>query len=112
MQPASQPPQANSHQQSPQPQGLQIDIPSNLDAAYSNFVVIQHTPAEFVLDFVRVLPNMPHAKVGARVIMTPMHAKLLLRALQDNIDKYEAQYGVIYTPQQGGEQLVSKLFGA
>ena len=112
MQPSSQPLPANSHQQSPQPQGLQIDIPANLDAAYSNFVVIQHTPAEFVFDFVRVLPNMPHAKVGARVIMTPMHAKLLLRALQDNIDKYEAQYGVIYTPQQGGEQLVSKLFGA
>lgn len=109
--PKTPPPTGNSPHQAPSQTGLQIDIPANLDATYSNFAVIQHTPAEFVIDFVRVLPNMPHAKVGARVVTTPMHAKLLLRALQDNIDKYEAQYGTIYTPQQGGEQLVTKLFG-
>ncbi|MCW1969666.1 MAG: DUF3467 domain-containing protein [Anaerolineae bacterium] len=109
--PKTPPPAGNSPHQASQQTGLQIDIPANLDATYSNFAVIQHTPAEFVIDFVRVLPNMPHAKVGARVVTTPMHAKLLLRALQDNIDKYEAQYGTIYTPQQGGEQLVTKLFG-
>jgi hypothetical protein len=102
--PAQNPPQGSQG-------GLQIDLPANLDAAYSNFAVIQHTPAEFVIDFVRILPNMPVARVGARVVTTPMHAKLLLRALQENIDKYEAQYGTIYTPQQGGDMLVSKLFG-
>jgi hypothetical protein len=52
---------------------------------------------------------MPSAKVVARVVMTPMHAKLLLRALQENIDKFEAQYGAIYVPQEG-ESLANQLF--
>jgi hypothetical protein len=93
----------------PQPPQLQIELPAQLDAAYSNFVLIQHSPSEFVLDFARILPNMPAAKVGARVVMTPMHAKLLLRALQENLDKYEAQFGAIYVPQQG-EALANQLF--
>lgn len=96
-------------QQAPQPQQLQIELPAQLDAVYSNLVVIQHSPSEFILDFARVLPNMPTAKVVARVVMTPMHAKLLLRALQENIDKFEAQYGAIYVPQEG-EALASQLF--
>ena len=52
---------------------------------------------------------MPAARVGARVVMTPMHAKLLLRALQENIERFEAQFGPIYLPQQG-EALASQLF--
>jgi Protein of unknown function (DUF3467) len=98
-------------QQPPQPaqQQLQIELPPSLDAVYSNFVVIQHSPSEFILDFARILPNMPNAKVGARVVMTPMHAKLLQRALQENIDKFEAQFGAIYVPQQG-EALANQLF--
>lgn len=95
--------------QPPQPQQLQIELPAQLDAVYSNLVVIQHSPSEFILDFARVLPNMPTAKVVARVVMTPMHAKLLLRALQENLDKFEAQYGAIYVPQEG-EALASQLF--
>jgi hypothetical protein len=95
--------------QPPQPQQLQIELPSQLDAVYSNLVVIQHSPSEFILDFARVLPNMPSAKVVARVVMTPMHAKLLLRALQENLDKFEAQYGPIYVPQEG-EALANQLF--
>jgi hypothetical protein len=95
--------------QPPQPQQLQIELPAQLDAVYSNLVVIQHSPSEFILDFARVLPNMPTAKVVARVVMTPMHAKLLLRALQENLDKFEAQYGPIYVPQEG-EALANQLF--
>lgn len=95
--------------QPPQPQQLQIELPAQLDAVYSNLVVIQHSPSEFILDFARVLPNMPSAKVVARVVMTPMHAKLLLRALQENLDKFEAQYGPIYVPQEG-EALANQLF--
>ena len=95
--------------QPPQPQQLQIELPAQLDAVYSNFVVIQHSPSEFILDFARILPNVPNAKVGARVVMTPMHAKLMLRALQENIEKFEAQYGDIYVPQQG-EALANQLF--
>jgi hypothetical protein len=93
----------------PASQQLQIEIPATLEPAYSNFAVIQHSPSEFVIDFARILPNMPSAKVGARVLTTPMHAKLLLRALQDNIERYEAQYGPIHVPQ--GDGLSSQLFG-
>jgi hypothetical protein len=88
---------------------LQIELPASLDAVYSNLVIIQHSPSEFVLDFARILPNMPAARVGARVVMTPMHAKLLLRALQENIERFETQLGPIYLPQQG-EALASQLF--
>lgn len=90
-------------------QQLQVEIPQTLEAVYSNFALIQHSPSEFVIDFARILPNMPSAKVGARIITTPMHAKLLLRALQENIERYEAQFGPIYVPQ--GDGLSSQLFG-
>jgi hypothetical protein len=91
------------------PANLQVELPASLDAVYSNLVIIQHSPSEFVLDFARILPNMPAARVGARVVMTPMHAKLLLRALQENIERFEAQFGPIYLPQQG-EALANQLF--
>ena len=88
---------------------LQLELSPQLDAVYSNLALIQHSPSEFIVDFARVLPNMPTAKIGARIITTPMHAKLLLRALQDNINKYEAQFGPIYVPHDG-EALASQLF--
>ena len=88
---------------------VQLELSPQLDAVYSNLALIQHSPSEFIVDFARVLPNMPTAKIGARIITTPMHAKLLLRALQDNINKYEAQFGPIYVPHDG-EALASQLF--
>lgn len=102
--------QPKQPQPPPQPPQLQIELPPALDAVYSNLVVIQHSPSEFIFDFARVLPNMPTARVGARIVMTPMHTKLLLRALQENIEKYEAQFGKIYVPQEG-DALASQLFG-
>jgi len=65
------------------------------EGTYSNLVLISHSPAEFVFDFTRVLPGRQKAKVYSRIIMAPQHAKSLLRALQDNIKKYETQYGDI-----------------
>ena len=62
---------------------------------YSNLAIITHSPAEFVIDFTRVLPGVPKARVHARLIMTAQHAKLLLRALEDNINKYELKFGEI-----------------
>ena len=103
----SQPPQ--QPQPLPQPAPVQIELPHALEAIYSNFAVIQHSPSEFIIDFARILPNMPTAQVGARIVTTPMHAKLLLRALQENIDRFEAQFGPIYVPQNDG--LTSQLFG-
>ncbi len=65
------------------------------EGIYSNLVLISHSPAEFVLDFTRILPGKPKAKVYARIILAPQHAKSLLNALQDNIKKYEEQFGEI-----------------
>ncbi|MCS7176513.1 MAG: DUF3467 domain-containing protein [Candidatus Kapabacteria bacterium] len=68
---------------------------------YSNLVIISHSIAEFVLDFTRVLPGLPRARVHARILMTPQHAKLFWMALGENIRKYEQQYGEIRVePQQ------------
>src|SRR5512138_104115 len=65
------------------------------EGIYSNLAIITHSPAEFVLDFTRVLPGVPKARVQARIIMTTQHAKLLLRALEDNISKFEMKFGEI-----------------
>lgn len=87
----------------PQPQAMQINIelPGDLEAAYANFAMITHSTSEIVIDFARILPNVPKAKVYARVIMTPINAKLLHRALGENLAKFEAQFGEIRTPEQG-----------
>jgi Protein of unknown function (DUF3467) len=84
-----------------QPMQINIEMPADLDAVYSNFALITHSPSELVVDFARILPNTPKAKVYARVIMTPMSAKLLLRALSENIENYEKQFGEIKTHDQG-----------
>lgn len=62
---------------------------------YSNLAIISHSSSEFVLDFIRLMPGTPKAKVKSRIILTPEHAKRLMHALQDNIAKYEQQMGVI-----------------
>jgi len=65
------------------------------EGIYSNLALISHSPAEFIIDFTRMLPGTPKAKVFARIIMTPQHAKSLLKAMQDNVQKYENQFGEI-----------------
>jgi len=90
---------------------IQIEVPPELDATYSNFAMITHTASEVILDFARILPNTPRSKVHARIITTPSHAKLLLRALRENLDRYEAQFGEIKLPAEG-DDLAQQLFGA
>ena len=82
---------------------IQIELPSDLEAIYANLALITHAPSEVVLDFARVLPNVPKAKVYARIIMTPMNVKLLYQALGDNLAKYEEKYGEIKAPDRGFE---------
>ncbi len=83
----------------PQDQSLQIELAEDVaEGVYTNLVMIAHNPEEFVLDFIRVLPGVPKARVKSRVVVTPGHAKRLLAALADNISKYEAQYGEIGEP--------------
>lgn len=79
------------------------------EGIYSNFVLITHSPAEFIIDFTRMVPGVPKAKVYARIIMTPPHAKSLLKALEDNIKKYEKQFGEIKMFVE--ERKVQKEFG-
>jgi len=76
----------------------QINIELTDDVAegiYSNLAIITHSNAEFIIDFIRVMPGVPKAKVKSRVILTPQHAKRLLLALKDNISKYESIHGAI-----------------
>ena len=89
---------------------VNIEVPADLDATYANFALITHTASEIIIDFARVLPNAPKSKVHARIISTPMHAKLLLRALGENLKKFEAQFGEIKLPAEG-DSLVQQFFG-
>ena len=65
------------------------------EGVYSNVAFITHSPQEIILDFCRMMPGVPKAKVYSRIIMTPQHAKMLLQALEDNLKKYENQFGQI-----------------
>lgn len=87
-------------------QQLQIELkPEVAEGTYSNLAIITHSSSEVVTDFIQMLPGMQKAQVKSRIIMAPEHAKRLLLALQDNIRKYEAQFGTIKLaqPQQQGE---------
>lgn len=79
------------------------------EGIYSNFALISHSAAEFVIDFTRMLPGVPKTKVYARIVMTPMHAKSLLKALEDNVNKYEKQFGEIKIMAEHGKG--DKTFG-
>ena len=82
--------------QQPQQQQINIELgEKEAEGIYSNLALITHSPAKFVVDFTRMLPGIPKTKVYARIIMTPQHAKSLLRALDENIKKYESQFGEI-----------------
>lgn len=82
----------------PKPPTLNVEMPSNLEPVYSNFALITHSPSEVIIDFAQTLPNQPTVRVKARVVLTPLNAKLLLRALQENLGKYEARFGEIVIP--------------
>ena len=77
-------------------QQINIELDEKISSGeYANFVVVTHSPAEFIVDFVRVLPGVQKSKVKSRTIMAPMHAKTLMMALQDNIKKFESKFGEI-----------------
>ncbi len=98
---------------SDQPPGareFKIEFPPDLQALYANFAIITHSPSEFIIDFAQVLPNTPKARVGIRIVTTPTHAKLLLQALQRNLERYESRFGEIRMP-SAGDELVRQFFG-
>jgi|SRR6056300_586311 hypothetical protein len=86
----------NKKNQNPQKKSLNVELSDEVaQGTYSNLAIIAHSKAEFVIDFTRVLPGAPKAKVQSRIIMTPQHAKMLARALNDNIAKFENINGEI-----------------
>ena len=80
---------------------LNIELPEEIaEGIYSYLAIISQSNSEFVVDFIRLVPNVPKAKVKSRIILTPQHAKRLMRALADNVKKFEAQFGLIDEPEQ------------
>jgi hypothetical protein len=80
----------------PRPQQISVELgDKEAEGIYANLAMIVHSPTEIIIDFARVMPRMPKTKVLSRIIMTPMHSKLLLKALEDNIKKFEKQFGEI-----------------
>lgn len=83
-------------------QQLKIELSEEVgQGIYSNLAIISHSPSEFVIDFVRIMPGVPKAQVKSRVVLTPEHAKRLLNALKDNVSRYENQFGPIKNIEEG-----------
>ncbi|MBX3055322.1 MAG: DUF3467 domain-containing protein [Anaerolineae bacterium] len=99
-QPAPETPQPPT----PAPQKITIDMPKELTAVYANVAFISHTPAEVIIDFAQVLPRTPRGKILSRIIMSPMHAKMLHTALAQSLATYEQQFGPIRLPTNLAEQ--------
>lgn len=85
-----------------------LEMPDDLEPLYSNLARISHTPSEIIIDFSRMLPAQPKFEVLARILMSPMGAKLLLRALAENLSRYEAAFGEVSLPGETG--LAGDLF--
>ncbi len=83
-------------EQQPAPNQLNIEISEEVaEGTYANLAIITHSHAEFVIDFVNVMPGTPKSKVKSRIILTPQHAKRLMKALAENVAKYEELNGDI-----------------
>lgn len=85
-----------------------LEVPPGLDPVYANLVRIAHTPSELVLDFAQLIPGTSPAQVRARVVMSPLGAKLLQRALSENLTRFETAFGEIKVP--GESSLADHLF--
>jgi hypothetical protein len=88
---------------------IAIEVPPDLHPAYANLARIAHAPAEFVIDFARLLPGDSKAIVAARVIMSPIALKLFAQAVNENLARYEATFGTVNIP-SGGSSLADSLF--
>jgi hypothetical protein len=98
----------------PNPNQNQISIELKEDIAqgiYSNLAIITHSPSEFIVDFIRVMPGIPKAEVKSRIILTPEHAKRLLSALKDNITKFESVHGPIKQGEGQSGPVIPMNFG-
>lgn len=92
----------------PKPTSPVLELPADLEIVYANLARIAHSPADIVIDFAHLLPGEPKAKICSRVVMTPLSAKLLVKALTENIARYEAAFGEINLP--ANTNLAENLF--
>jgi len=88
--------------------GPKIEIPEDIKPIYSNLARISHSPADIVIDFAQILPGESKAVIQSRILMTPLSAKLLMRAIQENLSRYEAAFGEINIPKNNN--LAENLF--
>ncbi len=94
----------------PEQKILGIAIPPDLEAVYANLARITHSPSEFIFDFAQMLPGMKGPFIKTRVLLSPLTAKLIYKALGDNLAKYESSYGEIALP--GTSSLADSLFSS
>ena len=86
-----------------QQQQINIELTEEVaDGIYANLAVINHSASEFIVDFINIMPGVPKAKVKSRIILTPQHAKRLVRALNDNVKRFENVHGVIKDYEKAG----------
>lgn len=104
-QPPQQPPPQNPNQRK-----LNLELPANIAATYANAVIVSQTHSEIIMDFIQILPNDPRARVQSRIVMTPANAKLFLKALGQNLERFEQVHGEINVPPQP-PSLADQLFG-
>ncbi|MCI0550295.1 MAG: DUF3467 domain-containing protein [Anaerolineae bacterium] len=95
--PAGQPNSPNASNPA-QTAGPKINIPDGMEPAYTNLARISHSPADIVIEFAHMLPGESTANIRSRVVMSPLSAKLFLRALTENLGRYEAAFGEINVP--------------
>ena len=95
----------------PQKRKIKLEMPKDPSGKYANMVMISHNKSELFLDFIQTFPHDPRAKVQQRIVMTPTHAKLFMQALQENITRFETQFGEIDVPKRPAS-LADQLFGA
>ncbi len=99
-------------QQNKKQKQINIELTEEMaEGIYSNLAMITHSNAEFIIDFIKLMPGVAKAKVKSRIVLTPQHAKRLLRALQDNIQKFEKIHGEIKEPSPGGDGMPPINFG-
>ena len=80
----------------PSNKNINIELDESIaQGSYSNLVIVNHSPTEFVLDFINVMPGTPKAKVRSRIILTPEHVKKFIKALDENLNKFESSFGEI-----------------
>ncbi len=91
-----------------QPQQIAMEADKDVESIYANLARIAHSPADIVLEFAHLLPGSKKAKISSRIVMTPVSAKLLLKALNDNLARYESSFGEIQMPKSN--TLADNLF--